>query len=467
MKALRDPDCILEAGLQAIREQYRLPTAFPADALAEAEAATAKAPAEHRDLTALPFVTLDPASSMDLDQAFAIETAGADVILRYAIADVAWFVADDGPMDREAWVRGTSQYLPDGKVSLYPPILSEGAASLLPDKDRPAVVFTVRIAPDGKVGLDGVERCVVRSRAKLGYEDVQPQQLPAGFDEIARRIETAEAARGASRIDPPEQEVVRANGHFQLEMRPQSRAEMQNAALSLATNMAVADLLFAHQTGLFRTMGGPGDWAIRRLRHTAKALGIDWSRKRGLEEMEASLDPNDPRQAALMLAIRRSSPGAQYEPFKPGVKPWHSAMAATYVHATAPLRRLADRYVIMAAVAAANGKPVPGAVAAAFAKLPEVMAKADGLGGNIERAAVDLAETVVLQPLIGQRFEAVVTDIDDRGARIQLCSEPVVARVKTDGLAPGERIEVRLDNADPDTRQLQFSTLRTIGEAAS
>ena len=87
------------------------------------------------------------------------------------------------------------------------------------------------------------------------------------------------------------------------------------------------------------------------------------------------------------------------------------------------------------------------------------MAEADSLGGNIERAAVDLAETVVLEPLVGKQFEAVVTDIDDRGARFQLCNEPVVARVKTDGLAPGERIKVQLDDADPATRQLKFSTV--------
>lgn len=457
MKALRDPDCILEAGLEAIREQYKLPTAFPADALAEAETAATKAPTEHRDLTALPFVTLDPSSSMDLDQAFAIERDGTDMLLRYAIADVAWFVTDGGPMDREAWTRGTSQYLPDGKVSLYPPVLSEGAASLLPDRDRPAIVFSVRIAPDGKVNLDEVERCVVRSRAKLAYDKVRPTDLPDGFEEIALRIETAETARGASRLDPPEQEVVRANGHYRLEIRPQTRAEMQNAALSLATNIAVAALLLEHHTGLFRTMGGPGDWAIRRLRHTAKALDIDWPKKRSLEQMEALLRQDDPKQAALIMAIRRSSPGAAYEPYKPGVKPWHSAMAATYAHATAPLRRLADRYVVMAALAVANGRPVPDAVGAAFQKLPDVMAKADALGGQIERAAVDLAETVVLEPLAGQRFEAVVTDIDERGARIQLCSEPVVARVKTDGLAPGKRIHVKLESADPTTRQLQFS----------
>ena len=63
--------------------------------------------------------------------------AGSDVLLHYAIADVAWFVDDGDPLDTEAWQRGATQYLPDGKAGLYPPVLAEGAASLLPDGPRP------------------------------------------------------------------------------------------------------------------------------------------------------------------------------------------------------------------------------------------------------------------------------------------------------------------------------------------
>lgn len=459
MKSLRDPDCILQEGLSAIRAQYNLPTSFPADALAEAKTAVAKPLSDHVDRTALPFVTLDPATSMDLDQAFAIETSGNDIILRYAIADVAWFVAVGGPMDKVAWERGESQYLPDGKVSLYPQELSEGAASLLPNIDRPAIIFAVRIPPDGNARLDGTERALIRSRAKLAYETVQPSQLPDGFAELSRRIIAAEDARGAGRIDPPEQEVSRPNGHYKLELRPQTQAEQDNASLSLATNVAVAHALYAHHTGLFRTMPEPADWAVRRLRHTATAMGINWPKKVGLEALEKSLNAADPKQAALMLAIRRASPGAEYEPYKEGVKPWHAAMAATYCHATAPLRRLADRYVVMTAHAVANGRPVPDWCTSAFPLLPKVMGAADNLGGQIERAVVDLAEAVMLQPDVGHQYQAVVTDTDERGARIQLCREPVVARIKTDGLVAGDRINVRLDSADPATRTITFSQI--------
>jgi exoribonuclease R len=457
MKALRDPQNLLTEGLAAIRAQFRVPADFPPEVLAAAEAAAARAPGEHVDRTGVPFVTLDPASSTDLDQAFAIERAGADLLLRYAIADVAWFVRDDDPLDREAWKRGTTLYMPDGKASLYPPVLSQGAASLLPDGPRPAIVLAVRIAPDGAVRLDGAERALIRSRAKLAYETVREAELPEPFAELARRIEAAEDRRGAARVDPPEQEVeADAAGKFTLRFRPQLPSEERNAALSLATNLAVADALLAARTGLFRVMPKPDAGAEKRLRRTARAFRLDWPEAMPLEAFEKTLRPAVAPEAAFMLAIRRAGHGASYVPWQPGVTPWHGAMAATYAHCTAPLRRLADRYVLQAALAVANGRPVPETVAAAFARLPEAMARAEARDGQIERAVVDLAEVALLAGREGEVYRAVVTDIGDNGARVQLADLPVVARTAAHGVVPGAAIRVRLLAADPVQRRLEF-----------
>ncbi|HEX8448672.1 MAG TPA: RNB domain-containing ribonuclease, partial [Allosphingosinicella sp.] len=157
-----------------------------------------------------------------------------------------------------------------------------------------------------------------------------------------------------------------------------------------------------------------------------------------------------------ILAIQRAGQGASYVPFREGETPWHSAVAATYAHATAPLRRLADRYVVRAALAIANGRPVPAAVAEAFEKLPDVMARADSIGSRIERAAVDLAEAVLLRGREGEVFEAVATEVDGRAARIQLSDLPVVARVSAEGIRAGRRLRVRLVEADPDRRSVKF-----------
>ena len=458
MKTVVDSGNALGAGLALIRSEFQVPSAFPAEVVQAAEEAASRVPAEHVDRTDLPFVTLDPASSTDLDQALWIEPSGGDLLLRYAIADVAWFVDDGGPIDAEAWRRGETLYLPDGKASLYPPVLSERAASLLPQGSRPAVLLAVRVDGDGTVRLEGAERAVIRSRAKLAYDNVGAADLPKAFGEFAQRIQRAEAQRGSARVDPPEQEVLALpGGGFELAFRPRLKSEADNASLSLAANLAVADALQSHATGLFRVMAEPDDEAVARLRLSAQALKVDWPGSMNLRDFERTLSPDSAEHAALMMAIRRAGPGASYAPYREGVVPWHAAMAATYAHATAPLRRLADRYVLRAVLAVSNGRTVPSVVSEAFEKLPAVMARADAQAGKIDRAVVDLAETLVLSGKEGETFGSVVTDVDERAAKVQLCDWPVAARVAALGLAPGECVTLRLETVDTVRRSLQFS----------
>ena len=457
MKMLIDRSGRLSRGLADIRSQFEVPASFPDDACALAKLAAARQLTDHADWTQVPFVTLDPATSTDLDQAFFLEEAGSDVLLHYAIADTAWFVHPDDALDREAWNRGVTIYMADGKTRLYPAVLSEGSASLLPNVERPAVIFTVRVDLAGKTSLEGAVRGVIRSRAKLAYESVRATDLPSGFGELSKRIEQAEDARGAARVDAPEQELaIDAGGRFALQFRPQLEAERQNAGLSLAANLAIAEALLAHRTGLFRVMPEPDERAVRRLRHSAKALGLAWPDALSLNDFVKTLDSANPRHAAFQTEIRRAGPRASYAPYQPGVVPWHSAMAATYAHATAPLRRLADRYVIEAALEVANGRLVSDELGAAFQRLPAVMARAEERAGQIERAVLDLAEAVVLEGREGSRFDAVVTDLDDRGARIQLSDPAVITRVDGDGALPGDTIVVQLLKVDVAHRQVAF-----------
>jgi len=456
MRALVDDAHVLDSGLAAIRTQYQVPAGFHPAVEAAATEAAQRTPTQHVDRTDWPFITLDPATSTDLDQAFTIEWAGDDLLLHYAIADVGWFVRPGDVLDTEAWRRGSTLYLPDGKAGLYPRVLAEGAASLLPDGPRPAVVFHVRLNAAGDATLDGAERSLIHSRAKLAYDTVTAADLPAGFDEFARRVAAAEVARGAGRIEPPEQHVHREDGHYRLTFRPRLPSEEQNAAMSLAANMAVAGAMQAAGVGLFRVMPAPDERAVRRLRHTATAFGLKWPAGDTLEQFSRTLDGSRPADAAFMLAVRRAGGGAEYRPFEPGVVPWHAAMAATYAHATAPLRRLADRHVVETVLAIANGTPVPDDVAAALAELPATMAKADRASNTIERAVVDLAEAVMLHGSEGETFDAIVTDDDEDGTRIQLTDVAVKARVRAHGVQPGDALRVKLVQADPVARRVEF-----------
>src|SRR4051794_6591348 len=287
----------MSAGLDRIRKEDAIPGEFPAAVLAACDVAI-KRPVgpEHVDRTDRHFVTLDPAASVDLDQAFDIEQSGSDLLLHYAIADVGHFVQPGDALDVEAFNRGVTVYLPDQRATLYPTALSEGAASLLPNVDRAAVVFVVRVASDGVSRLDGVQRSVVRSRAKLAYDSVSDGDLPTGFAELRRRIEAAEQRRDATRFEFPEQQIARdGDGHYSLQFRPRADSEEQNAALSLATNLAVADALMAAHTGVFRVMPDVDGNRVGRLRHFAQAFGLDWPHEARLDDFVRSLPHDDYR----------------------------------------------------------------------------------------------------------------------------------------------------------------------------
>ena len=164
------PDEEVRAGLEAIRAELGIPEHYPAEAEQEAERPP-RLP--ETDLTDVPFVTLDPAGSMDLDQAIHLERTPSGFLLRYAVADVAAFVTPGGALDKETRLRAMTLYAPDKRTPLHPFSLSEGNGSLLAGEDRPAVVWELAFDLDGEMKTALVRRALVRSRAQLDYESVQ------------------------------------------------------------------------------------------------------------------------------------------------------------------------------------------------------------------------------------------------------------------------------------------------------
>src|SRR3954471_14138211 len=156
------PVSALAEGLGTIRHEAGVPEHFPADVLAEAQAA-ASAPPPERERVDIPFVTIDPPGARDLDQALHIERRDEGYRVHYAIADPGAFVASGGPLDRDTHVRGVTVYAPDLKGPLHPPVLSEEAGSLGPGEWRPEVVWTLDL--DGSGELVGTELARVLARS--------------------------------------------------------------------------------------------------------------------------------------------------------------------------------------------------------------------------------------------------------------------------------------------------------------
>ena len=156
-----------------------------------------------------------------------------------------------------------------------------------------------------------------------------------------------EVERGGVSLPIPEQEVVEDGEHFRLEYRVTRPVESWNEQISLMTGMAAAGLMLHGEVGVLRTLPNAPDGALRPAAPGRQALGVDWPADRSYAEVVHGLDPANPRHAALLEEATSLLRGAGYTAFDGGVPEHatHAAVAAAYAHATAPLRRLVDRYV--------------------------------------------------------------------------------------------------------------------------
>lgn len=466
-------DTPLRAALRALRTELGLPDGFPADVLTEAaDAARDPVVSGHEDATDLPFLTIDPPTSTDLDQAMHLERRPHGYRVHYAIADVAAFVRPGGALDTEAHHRVTTLYFPDGKVPLHPESLSEGAASLLPGETRPAVLWEIDLDAEGRTGTTRVRRALVRSRAKLDYAGVQ-RQIDAGTAEeslallkdIGTLREEQEIARGGISLDVPEQEIVERDGTYGLDYRAPLPADGWNAQISLLTGMAAARLMKESGTGILRTLPVAPDGAVARLRRSAEALHIDWPHHVPYAQVVRSLDPRKTNHAAFLQDCTTLLRGAGYTVFDHGELPTpavHAAVADLYTHCTAPLRRLVDRYASELCVAAAADRDPPEWVLTALPALPKEMADGTRRANTVERECVDLVEAALLKDRVGTVFDAYVVDVKEQEpttGTIHIDDPAIVARIEggTAGLPLGERLRVRLTQADPGSSKVLFA----------
>jgi len=454
----------LAAVLAALRESSDAPLDFPDDVIAEAEAATATMP--ELDLRDIPFATLDPEGSRDLDQAFHLERDGTGYTVRYAIADVPGFVIPGGTVDAEARRRGQTLYAADGTVPLHPRVLSEDRASLLADVDRPALVWTFALDSAGVVSTFRLERALIRSRAQLDYATTQlsidrGEAGPAALlPEIgALRLEQ-ERLRGGASLNLPDEEVVRADdGTYAIERRSPLPVEEWNAQLSLMTGMAAASLMLDAGVGILRTMPEPDDAAFETFRHQTEALGRPWTSGTYGEYLR-DLDRADPITLPVLEAASSLFRGAGYLVFD-GEAPddaVQAAIAAPYAHATAPLRRLVDRWTLAICLAVSNGDPAPEWARSSLAELPALMQESGQRASRMNAATINSVEAALLTPLVGSTIEATVIELRGERAAIQLADPAVTATAPLPADAePGDVVRLRVVRADIAKGEVEFA----------
>jgi exoribonuclease R len=464
---LRDADGgELRAGFAKIRAELKLPESFPPAVETEAHNAAEALALRPDDVLDLPFLTIDPPGSMDLDQAMHLERHNGGYRVRYAIADVASFVSPGGAIDTEARLRGETLYSPDTRTPLHPPSLSEGAASLLPGELRRALLWTIDLDGSGEERAVDVRRAVVRSVDRLDYVGAQAAIDGGTSDErlillaeVGELRKKQEIERGGISLPIPEQEILEEGGHFRLGYRVPLPVESWNEQMSLLTGISAAALMLHAEIGVLRTLPTSPIEEIHKLRRAAQVLDVRWPEQEPYAEMIRGLNPSNPRHAALLEDATSLLRGAGYTAFDGGVpeRATHAAVAAPYAHATAPLRRLVDRYVGEVCVSVCAGLEVPGWVRAALPGLPARMADSDRRAGELERECVALMEAAVLADSVGQTFDAAVIDVNHKGGGTVQLAEPAVRAICEGNLPLGEAVRVRLLKADVESRSVRFA----------
>lgn len=460
---------VLREGIARIQHELDVTPDFPPEVEEAAAAAVAAPRLPDLDRTDIPFVTIDPETARDLDQALHIERSGAGYVVYYAIADLAAFVTPGDPVDVESHRRGETLYGADSKVPLHPKVISEGAGSLLPDEVRPALLWTIQVDETGEGTDVHVARARVRSTAKLSYEGAQRAVDDGTADEVLRLLQeigelriARDAVRGGVSLPLPEQEIDIHGDRWNLEFRSMLPVELWNAQISLLTGFGAASLMVYARVGLLRTLPPPDPRDVQRLHRTARALGIDWPAEILYPDFIRSLDPARPEHAAMVVASARLLRGSGYVAFDGEVpaEPLHSPLASEYAHVTAPLRRLCDRYAAEVCVALCAGEPVPAWVLEALPGLPKTMQQSGQRAKSYERAVLDLVEAGLLSARVGEELDGVVVSTDEKNPTrgvVVLKSLGVEAPVVGDQALPlGTDVRVRLEKADVATRKVEL-----------
>lgn len=448
---------------------------FPSAVMEELAALKADPGIEGKDLTDIPFVTIDNDDSMDLDQAVSIRRNGDGFQVFYAIADAQHFVREGGAIDAEARRRALTTYLPDRSIPMLPRELSEDLCSLVEGQRRRAFVVRLDLDSAGKVTGTSFERGVIESRAKLSYNRVQrfhdagPKQREGALSgrdftetlELLRevgglRIKEArargvvESADREARIEPvaarPGSKGPRAEGgegggalRFALSQRSRNQVEKWNEQVSLLANEAVGRFIAgAGARVLHRVHPEPEVERVEAFRAKVGAIGVEWPREQELSEYMARLDEADPRTKAIRRLSARINRKATYD-----IEPLgHAALKLDfYDHFTAPMRRYPDivAHRVLAALIERQGSVTGAGPAggAASDDLPHQDVKElDAIVGRVEAAhrrnrevagrcqALMLAE--MMKDELFSRKLGTVVDVGPEGAMVQLDRPEVI-----------------------------------------
>ncbi|MGF1623603.1 MAG: ribonuclease R [Alphaproteobacteria bacterium] len=435
--ALTDPGAV---SLIAIRA-HDLPTTFPDEAVRLADAATVPTLGDRVDLRNVPLVTIDGEDARDFDDAVFAEADGDGWRLLVAIADVAWYVRPNDPIDREARKRGNSVYLPDRVLPMLPEALSNGVCSLRPKEPRAVLAIEMRIDGNGTLTRYAVMRGLMRSAARLTYTQVQAAMDGTWDDTTGPLAEAvleplfgayqsllkAREARGVLGLNLNEKRIVldEAGRPVDVLVRSQDDSNRLIEEFMIAANVAAASTLEADGAAcMYRVHDMPSPEKIEQLRATLRELGLPLAKGQVLtpEVFNRILDRvrGTPDEEMVNMLVLRSQAMAEYSPRNIG----HFGLSLVrYAHFTSPIRRYADLLVHRALITTCELGEGGEDMASAFGRFEDMaprISAAERRAQAAERDTVDRYMALYLGDRVGQQAEGRIRGVSRAGLFVGL-----------------------------------------------
>jgi ribonuclease R len=428
---------------------------------------------DREDLRKIPFLTIDPETARDFDDAVALEPFGAGHRVWVAVADVSHYVREGTPIDKEAQSRGCSVYLPNRAIPMLPEQLSGNICSLIAEQDRLAMVARIDLDGDANVVDADFSAALIHSRARLDYPGVAAalggdvrgkrrkyeRHLPTlhAMDALAVRLRERRRERGALDLDLPEVvvELDRDDARLVLDIRRARRDPGERRAYSmieefmlLANEAVAASFQRRSEPAIWRIHDAPDADKLEEFATLAErygiAINVETARTpRGLQKVLERLR-GLPAEKALSFQLLRSLKQASYEVVNMG----HFGLASpAYVHFTSPIRRYPDLVVhrLLKHRLAEQGKPAGGFTALDGAPKLTELQKASADASFSERKAMEVEREVValyrayfLRDRVGDTFEGAISGVAGFGVFVQVDDPFVEGLVRVDYLVPDD-----------------------------
>ncbi len=457
---------------------------FRPDALEQLRSMAAARPAATlRDLRSLLWCSIDNDDSLDLDQLSVAESlAGGATRIRVAIADVDATVAAGSPLDAHASGNTTSVYTAAQIFPMLPERLSTDLTSLAAGAERGSLVIEMTVTTDGAVTGPDVYPARVVNRAKLAYNSVaawldgrgpMPPPVAAvhGMDEqlrmqdrAAQALKRVRKAQGALALTTLEAQAIYEGGRL-MDLRPDedNRAKELIEYFMIAANGVVAQFLEARRSpSLRRVLRVPERWG--RIVQLAAGFGASLPAEpdsKALSDFLTRCQQAAPQRFPdVSLAVVKLLGAGEYVLKRPGEPAeGHFGLAVSdYTHATAPNRRFPDLISQRLIKAALAGK-APPYDDATLRTLAQHCTEQEGNAAKVERQVRKSAAAMLLEPRIGEQFDALVTGVNDSGTWVRIAQPLAEGRLVRgfENLDVGDAVRVRLTHTDVERGFIDFT----------